>query len=264
MSQTNVLLEFADNGVATLCLNRPQVRNAFDDQMIASLIEAIESVERQPQAKVLVLRAAGEHFSAGADLNWMARMAGNSPEQNLADAKQLARLMDVLNRLSKPSVAIIQGAAYGGAVGLAACCDMVFADANSTFCLSEVKLGLIPAVISPYVVSAIGQRQARRYCISAESFDAETARRLGLVHQVAENSQALQQLSEQWLKKILNNGPVAMAAAKKLVMDVSGRPIEPALISDTAVRIADIRASAEGVEGLNAFLQKRSPSWQQR
>ena len=149
MSQKNVLLALADNGIATLCLNRPQVRNAFDDNMIASLISAIESVEQQPQAKVLVLKANGEHFSAGADLNWMARMADNSPAQNLADAKQLARLMDVLNRFSKPSVAIIQGAAYGGAVGLAACCDMVFADANSTFCLSEVKLGINPRSHQP-------------------------------------------------------------------------------------------------------------------
>ena len=262
MSQKNVLLALADNGIATLCLNRPQVRNAFDDNMIASLISAIESVEQQPQAKVLVLKANGEHFSAGADLNWMARMADNSPAQNLADAKQLARLMDVLNRLSKPSVAIIQGAAYGGAVGLAACCDMVFADANSTFCLSEVKLGLIPAVISPYVVRAIGERQARRYCISAEPFDAQTAKSLGLVHQVAENSQALQQQSQQWLDKLLKNAPLAMTAAKKLVMDVSNKQIEPALIADTAERIAKIRASEEGIEGLSAFLQKRSPSWQ--
>ncbi|OUS33945.1 gamma-carboxygeranoyl-CoA hydratase ['Osedax' symbiont bacterium Rs2_46_30_T18] len=262
MSQTNVLLQLDDNGIATLCLNRPQVRNAFDDQMIVSLINAIESVEQQPQAKVLVLKANGDHFSAGADLNWMARMADNSPAQNLADAEQLARLMDVLNRLSKPSVAIIQGAAYGGAVGLAACCDMVFADINSTFCLSEVKLGLIPAVISPYVVRAIGERQARRYCISAEPFDAQTAKSLGLVHQVAENSQALQQQSQQWLAKLLKNAPLAMAAAKKLVMDVSGQQIEPVLIADTAQRIADIRASEEGIEGLNAFLQKRSPNWQ--
>lgn len=262
MSQTNVLLQLDDNGIATLCLNRPQVRNAFDDQMIVSLINAIESVEQQPQAKVLVLKANGDHFSAGADLNWMARMADNSPAQNLADAEQLARLMDVLNRLSKPSVAIIQGAAYGGAVGLAACCDMVFADINSTFCLSEVKLGLIPAVISPYVVRAIGERQARRYCISAEPFGAQTAKSLGLVHQVAENSQALQQQSQQWLAKLLKNAPLAMAAAKKLVMDVSGQQIEPVLIADTAQRIADIRASEEGIEGLNAFLQKRSPNWQ--
>ncbi|EPJ44056.1 MAG: enoyl-CoA hydratase/isomerase [Osedax symbiont Rs2] len=262
MSQTNVLLELADNGIATLCLNRPHVRNAFDDQMIASLIAAIESVEQQPQAKVLVLKANGAHFSAGADLNWMARMASNSAAQNLADAEQLARLMDVLNRFSKPSVAIIQGAAYGGAVGLAACCDMVFADANSTFCLSEVRLGLIPAVISPYVVRAIGERQARRYCISGEPFDAQSAKSLGLVHQVAENSEDLQQQSQQWLHKLLKNAPLAMAAAKKLVMDVSGQQIEPALIADTAARIARIRASEEGVEGLSAFLQKRSPSWQ--
>ena len=263
MSQTNVILKLDDNGIATLILNRPQVRNAFDDQMIASLIDALQSVDHNPRAKVLVLKANGDHFSAGADLNWMARMANNSPAQNLADAQQLAKLMDVLNRLSKPSVAIIQGAAYGGAVGLAACCDMVFADANSTFCLSEVKLGLIPAVISPYVVRAIGERQARRYCISAEPFSAETARNLGLVHEIAEDSLALQQQSQQWLSKLLKNAPLAMAAVKKLVMDVSQQQIEPTLIADTAQRIADIRASEEGVEGLSAFLQKRAPHWQQ-
>ncbi len=261
MCQANVLFTQAANGIATLTLNRPEIRNAFDDQMIATLITHLEKIEQSSTIKVLLLKANGKHFSAGADLKWMARMAENQPAQNFADAQQLAKLMYLLNRLSKPTVAIIQGAAFGGAVGLAACCDMVFATEQASFCLSEVKLGLIPAAISPYVIRAIGERQARRYFISAEIFSASTALDLGLVHQIAPNQDALESISSDWLKNLLNNGPLAMQAAKKLVLEVSLQNIDDRLIADTAQRIADIRATPEAKEGLAAFLQKRTAAW---
>ena len=262
MHSQKVILDIAPSGIANLILNRPAVRNAFDQEMIASLIDAIAQAQQDPEVKVLVLRANGRNFSAGADLNWMANMAKNSPAENLADAQQLAALMSGLNQMTKPSIAIVQGAAYGGALGLIACCDMVFASADSSFCLSEVKLGLIPAVISPYVVRAIGERQARRYCISAEVFSAQTAQRLGLVHEIAATAEELKSLSEQWLGQLLNNGPLATQAAKKLIMDVSQQPIDADLVLETARRIADIRATEEAREGLSAFLEKRRPRWQ--
>ncbi len=261
MSQQKVILEINAQGLATLTLNRAEVRNAFDDEMITQLISYIDQVENDNAVKVLVLRAEGKHFSAGADLNWMARMAKNSPEQNFADAQQLASLMSRLNHLSKPTVALVQGAAFGGAVGLAACCDMVFATASCNFCLSEVRLGLIPAAISPFVVRAIGERQARRYFISAEVFDAKTAQTLGLVHSISEDVEDMKVQSDQWLAAVLNNGPKAMQAAKKLALDVSLAPIDQALSDETAKRIADIRATPEAIEGLSAFLEKRPVNW---
>ncbi len=261
MNNNNVILDIASSGIATLTLNRPALRNAFDDAMINDLIASLARVQASSSAKVLLLKANGKHFSAGADLNWMARMAKNTPQQNLADAKQLARLMSSLNSLSKPTVAAIQGAAYGGAVGLAACCDMVFATRDCNFCLSEVKLGLIPAAISPYVIRAIGERQARRYFISGEVFTADTAKALALVHEVTADIDALEQLTEQWLANILNNGPRAMQAAKQLALDVSLQAIDDALSLATAKRIADIRSTDEAIEGLSAFLEKRKPNW---
>lgn len=261
MSQEKVILSVNDAGLATLTLNRAELRNAFDDEMIQSLINALATIKENPAVKVLLLNAQGKHFSAGADLNWMARMAKNTSQQNFADAQQLAKLMSDLYHLPIPSVAVIQGAAYGGAVGLAACCDMVFAASSTSFCLSEVKLGLIPAAISPYVIRAIGERQARRYFVSAELIGAQQAQALGLVHEVADDVEHMQQLSQQWLNNLLKNGPKAMQAAKKLALDVSLQPIDQALSDDTAQRIADIRATDEAIEGLAAFLEKRPPHW---
>jgi methylglutaconyl-CoA hydratase len=261
-TEDKVILDIAVSGIATLTLNRPAMRNAFDDDMINVLIDCIAQVELNTKAKVLILKANGKHFSAGADLNWMARMAQNSAEQNLADAKQLAQLMASLNNLSKPSVAVIQGAAFGGAVGLAACCDMVFATSDTKFCLSEVKLGLIPAAISPYVVRAIGERQARRYFVSAEIFSADKAKSLQLVHEVVADLDALELQSSLWVSSLLNNGPLAMQSAKKLAIDVSLQDIDDALSLETAKRIANIRATDEAKEGLAAFLEKRKPNWQ--
>ncbi|WP_148861625.1 enoyl-CoA hydratase/isomerase family protein [Marinobacter fonticola] len=256
-----VLLKRRAGGVAEVVLNRPDKRNAFDDTVIQQLIEALEEVNADSGTHVVILRSEGKHFSAGADLGWMRRMADNSRQENLDDSRELARLMNVLNHLSKPVIGLVQGAAFGGAVGLAACCDIVIATEKSSFCLSEVKLGLIPAVISPYVVRAIGERQARRYFISAEVFSARQAEHYGLVHMVCEDVEAMDHKCDELLLQLAQNGPAAMKAAKDLVFAVSHKPIGADVIDDTAQRIADIRVGTEGQEGLGAFLNKRKPSW---
>ncbi|GAA3546920.1 enoyl-CoA hydratase/isomerase family protein [Zobellella aerophila] len=256
-----VLLRYQDQGVAELILNRPDKHNAFDDHMILALIEMLEQTDKDPQVRALVLRSQGPHFSAGADLAWMKRMARNSRQDNIEDAHRLARLMRLLNHHSKPTIALVQGAAFGGAVGLAACCDLVIATRQSRFCLSEVSIGLIPAVISPYVLRAIGERQARRYFLTAESFGAEQALEFGLVHQLVDDAEQLAASCQSLLQRLANNSPQAMQAAKSLIFAVSQKPIDNAIIADTARRIADIRVSAEGQEGLSAFLDKRKPSW---
>jgi len=256
-----VLLRRRDGGIAEVILNRPDKRNAFDDDIIQQLIHSLSGLDADPETRVVLLRSEGRHFSAGADLAWMRRMADASREENLEDARQLARLMALLNGLSKPVIGLIQGAAYGGAVGLAACCDIVLATEQASFCLSEVKLGLIPAVISPYVVRAIGERQARRYFISAEPFSAREALEYGLVHIVCTDVTAMEQRCDQLLRQLAQNGPRAMKAAKDLILAVSQQPIDDALIDDTAQRIADIRVSEEGQEGLSAFLSKRKANW---
>lgn len=261
MSNLYTDLTLDDKGVAWLTLDRPEVHNAFDDIMIEQLIEALETTDRDPNVRLLVLRATGKNFSAGADLAWMKRMAKNSHQQNLEDAERLALLMKRLNDFTKPTLALIKGAVYGGAVGLAACCDIVIATKGSSFCLSEVRIGLIPAVISPYVIRAIGERQARRYFITAEPFNASTAQQLGLVHELADDDSELDSIGQRLLKQLHNNSPQAVVAAKSLIHAVSHQTIDQALISDTAQRIADIRVSDEGQEGLTAFLNKRQPKW---
>lgn len=259
---TDTLITEIHQHVATVTLNRPELHNAFDDQLIADLTAALRRLETDSKVRMVVLAANGKSFSAGADLNWMRRMAGYSQEQNLADARHLAELMSTLNRLSKPTIAGVQGAAFGGGVGLVACCDIAIASEAASFCLSEVKLGLIPAVISPYVVHTIGERQARRYFITAERFDAQEARRIDLVHDVVPAEQLDQRIAQ--LTDILaGNGPAAMGAAKELAQAVSHRPIDAAIIEDTAQRIAAIRASGEGREGIEAFLNKRKPAWRE-
>ncbi|MDO3722796.1 enoyl-CoA hydratase/isomerase family protein [Marinobacter sp. chi1] len=259
--ETAVLLRRRDAGVTEVVLNRPDKRNAFDDVIIQELIGALEEVNADPDTRVVVLRSEGKHFSAGADLGWMRRMADNSHQDNLDDSRELARLMNVLNHLSKPVIGLVQGAAFGGAVGLAACCDIVIATEKSSFCLSEVKLGLIPAVISPYVVRTIGERQARRYFLSAEVFSARQAQDFGLVHIVCDDLDAMDQHCDELIQQLAHNGPKAMTAAKDLIFAVSQKPIDTAVIEDTARRIADIRVSDEGQEGLGAFLNKRKANW---
>lgn len=261
MSNSFVLLEKGRDGVAQLIINRPEVHNAFDDDVIEQLISQLENCNSDPEVRVLVLRSNGKNFSAGADLAWMKRMAQNSHQENVQDAGRLARLMEVLNGLSKPTIGLVQGAAYGGAVGLAACCDIVIAAESSQFCLSEVKIGLIPAVISPYVVRAIGERQSRRYFVTAEVFTARQAETYGLVHEVVATPELLDDACARIVDQLRRNSPQAMHAAKELVFAVSSKVIDQNVIDDTARRIADIRVSDEGQEGLGSFLQKRKPNW---
>ncbi len=259
MSQ-ELLTQIDEHGVATLRLNRPQVHNAFDDQLIATLITRIKELEASKQVRMLVLASEGKSFSAGADLGWMKRMAEYSKQENVADALELAELMKCLDRFTRPTMALVQGAAYGGALGLLACCDMVIASHRASFCLSEVRLGLIPAVISPYVVAAIGPRAARRYFQSAERFDATEAHRLGLVHELVP-PEDLEERGRQFCSTLLQNGPRAMKAAKALIPLVTKGAIDDEMIQETAGRIAEARASDEGREGLGAFFDKRSPNW---
>jgi len=257
---TNQLTEIDTRGVATVTMNRPELHNAFDDLMIKALNSEFLRLNADPQVRVVLLAASGKSFSAGADLNWMRRMADYSLEENLADSMALAGLMRTLYGLSKPTIALVQGAAYGGGVGLVACCDIALATDRATFCLSEVKLGLIPAVISPYVMEAIGSRAARRYFLTAERFDAIEAQHLGLVHELVA-VEDLRARGESLAALLIQNGPLALSAVKRLVAALTRTPIDDAMIADTARRIADIRSSDEGKDGVGAFLQKRPPAW---
>lgn len=252
--------EIDKQGTARITLTRAEVHNAFNEALIAELTAALDGAAQDPRVRIVVLAAQGPSFSAGADLNWMKAMAGYSRAENFEDARRLARLMRTLNGLPKPTVALVQGAAYGGGVGLVACCDVVIAAEEAKFSLSEVKLGLIPAVISPYVVAAIGESAARRYFLTAESFSAWEAQRLGLVHEVVERS-ALDVRARQVIDALLQGGPVAQRAAKDLVFAVAARPVDETLVEETAARIAEIRASEEAREGVAAFLEKRKPTW---
>lgn len=260
MSEPSLITHIDDCGRATLTLNRPELHNAFDDLLIAELTAALRHLEANPAVRVVILAANGKSFSAGADLNWMRRMADYSDAENLADSRALAELMATLNHLAKPTIALVQGAAYGGGVGLVACCDLAIATPRASFCLSEVKLGLIPAVISPYVVAAIGERAARRYFLTAERFDATEGQRLGLVHEIVEE-EALRGSAARFCTALLENSPAAISAAKELIFHVGRQPLGPELREETARRIAAIRASDQGREGLGAFLEKRKPSW---
>ena len=247
--------------IGLVTMTRPERHNAFDDVLIRELTEALRSMEAEEGIRIVVLSAAGRSFSAGADLNWMRRMAGFSKEENQRDAMGLGALMRTLAHLRKPTIARVQGAAYGGGVGLVACCDVAVAMHDATFSLSEAKLGLIPAVVSPYVIAAIGERAARRYFITAERFDAAEAWRLGLVHELVTHEGDLDDKIGQICDAMLACGPVAQREAKELIRAVSGRPVTSELIQDTAERIAKLRASPEGREGVSAFLEKRRPSW---
>jgi methylglutaconyl-CoA hydratase len=249
------------NGVALVTLNRPDRHNAFDETMIAELTQALAAIESSPRLRAVVLLGAGESFCAGADLAWMERMAGFSHAENLGDARALARLLQSLAALSKPTIARVHGPAYGGGVGLVACCDIALAAMEATFALSEAKLGLIPATIGPYVIEAIGARAARRYFLTAERFDAAEAYRIGLVHDILPSLEALDERVNELLGHLMVAGPHAQAAAKALTRAVAHRPIDEPVIADTAERIATIRATDEAREGIAAFLARRSPAW---
>ncbi len=264
MSQqdTAVLLHQRGDGVSEVVLNRPDKRNAFDDVIIQQLIQALEHVDRDEQTQIVILRSEGKHFSAGADLGWMRRMADNTRQENLDDSRELARLMNTLNHLSKPVIGLVQGAAFGGAVGLAACCDIVLATEKASFCLSEVKIGLSPAVISPFVVAAMGERAARRYFLTAEVFNGEQAVEMGLAHlHVAQDE--MESALEDMTQKLLANSPQSVRRTKELIARVAKGPIDQEMIEYTQRLIAEIRVSEEGQEGLSAFFEKRAPGWQQ-
>jgi methylglutaconyl-CoA hydratase len=255
------LLETIDErGVATLTLNRSERHNCFDDALIASLLAALNRYDASSGVRAVVLASTGRSFSAGADLDWMRRMADETFETNLADAGRLAALMQTLDRLPKPTLALVQGPAYGGGVGLVACCDVAIASERASFALSEVTLGLTPATISPYVINAIGARWARRYFQSAEVFTAARAREIGLVHEVVGETE-LAATGETVLRAILKGAPGAQAAAKDLVFLREAHPVDAALGVETSRRIAERRTSAEGREGIAAFLAKRKAAW---
>ena len=260
MLQPMFLEEIDDDGVARITLTRPEVHNAFNDTFIGELDAVLTGIGTDDRVRAVVLSARGRSFSAGADLKWMQRTAAYSEADNLKDARVLAGLMRTLNGLPKPTMALVQGPAIGGGVGLVACCDIVIAAETAKFCLSEVKLGLIPAVIAPYVIAAMGQRAARRYFLTAEMFSASEAHRLGLVHKVVPD-EALHDVGRRMIAGLLVGGPSAQVAAKTLIFEVSGRPVDDDLSELTATHIARLRTSSEAREGIAAFLEKRKPRW---
>jgi methylglutaconyl-CoA hydratase len=257
---TATTIKIDERHVATLTLNRPVIHNAFDDALIREVTTALRDLEKNIELRALVLASTGSSFSAGADLQWMKRMSSASMEANQRDAEELSGMLRRLQLFPRPTIAVVQGAAYGGGVGLIAACDIAIASELASFSLSEVKLGLIPSVIGPYVIAAIGERQARRYFLSAEKFTSAEALRIGLVHEVVAPD-AMARTLEKVTDSILLGGPKAQVAAKRLINDIAGKPIVPEMLDETARRIAAIRSSDEGKEGVAAFLDKRKPNW---
>lgn len=258
----SVLVQIDDRGVATITLNRADVHNAFDEHVIGLLSHHLDDIAVNEDVCCVILKGAGKSFSAGADLNWMKRAAEYTPQQNKADALALAGMLEKLYSLPQLTIALVQGAAFGGGFGLVSACDIVFASERAKFCLSEVKLGLIPATIAPYVMRAIGQRHARRYFQTAEIIDVTKAQDIGLVHEIFEDEDELEKACAELIEnQILKNGPRAMREAKKLVLDFGDEMISQELNDMTASCIANIRASDEAREGLSAFLEKRKANW---
>lgn len=248
------------HGVAIVWLNRPDVRNAFNETMIAELTAAFRALDKDAGVRAVVLAGHGSAFCAGADLNWMKKMAGFSYEENRQDAMGLAQMLYALHMLSKPTIARVHGPAYAGGMGLLSACDIAVASQDAEFCLSEVKLGLVPATISPYVLAAMGERAARRYFLTAERFTAAEAYRIGLVQELTLPAELDARINE-LLGQLVQAGPASLADTKDLIHAVARRPLDSALIKDTAARIAKARASEEGKEGVRSFLEKRRPAW---
>jgi len=247
-------------GIARVTLKRPEVRNAFNEAVIAELTAVFAQLGGEDSVRAIVLAAEGKAFCAGADLNWMKSMASYSWEENKADAGRLAQMLWTIYRCPQPVIARVQGDAYAGGVGLLAVCDIVVAVDTAGFCLSEAKLGLLPATIAPYVVRALSEQASRRYFVTAERFSAQEAHRLGLVHELT-SADSIDEKIAALLGAISANGPAAVRACKRLVQDVAHQAITAELRDDTARRIADIRASDEGREGVQSFLGKRAPNW---
>ena len=260
MSEATVLVSTDARGVATVTLNRPDIRNAFNETLLEELLSAFDRVATDPKARLMVLAGAGKAFCAGGDLNWMRKQGTLSEKENQEDAYRLAVMLKTLDILPKPVIGRIQGAAFAGGIGLVSCCDVAIAAEGTRFSLSEVKIGLAPATIGPYVTAAIGPRAMRRYAVSGERFKADEARRIGLVHEVV-TADRLDEAVEKLISEFLQGGPEAQGAAKQLVRDVAYRPIDEALMHETAALIAKRRATAEGREGMQSFLDKRKPGW---
>lgn len=256
---THLLID-RNGPVATVTLNRPEVRNAFDDTLIAALTDAFAGLGRDDAVRVVVLAASGKAFCAGADLAWMRRMADYTHAENLADATALATMLRTIHACPKPVIARVQGDVFAGGMGLVAACDIAVTVDTARFCLSEVRLGLIPATIAPYVIAALGPRAAQRYFLTAEVFSAGTAADIGFVHE-AVHADELDARVAHLGEALLAASPAALAACKRLLAEVGGRPVDDALVADTAGRIADIRASTQGREGVQSFLNKTKPSW---
>jgi len=255
-----MLLVEKKDGVARVMLNRPDVRNAFDDALISQLKRTFDDIGGDPSVRAMVLGGNGPAFCAGADLNWMKRMAGYDYDGNRRDAQALADMLAALERMPKPTIARVHGPAFAGGTGLVAACDIAVGTPEAKFCFSEAKLGLSPATISPHVIRAIGERAARRYFLTAEVFDAEEAHRIGMLSLLVSPSEMDSEI-DKLLAHLLAGGPEAMKKIKDLVRAVASRPLDDALVADTAQRIAEIRVSPEGREGIASFLEKRKPSW---
>ena len=255
-----VLSHIDADGNATVMLNRPQVHNAFDPEMVAALTATLKKLEAGPKVRAIVITGTWKNFCAGADIEHMKQSAKFSRERNLDNARDTALMLHTLHTLAKPTIACVRGAARGGGVGLVAACDIAIAERGATFRLSEVKLGIIPAMISPYVIEAIGRRHARRYMLSGEEFDSAEAYRVGLVHDICEEPE-LNALVGRMLAHLYSSGPNAVAAIKKMIPEVAGGGVDEAVLEMTARRIAEIRTTHEAQEGLSAFLEKRKASW---
>jgi len=256
-----LITEISGRGVATITMRKPEIHNAFDDVLIERLRRELQGLNNDPAVRIVILAAEGKSFSAGGDLNWMKRMAEYDRAANLEDAKNLGKMMAQLYRMRQPTIALVQGNAYGGGVGLVAACDIAIAAKEACFCLSEVRIGLIPAVIGPYVVHAIGERQSTRYMMTAERFSADEAYRIGLVHEVVEADQ-LAARRDEIVDNLLKGGPKALSEVKNLISYITRSATQDEkVVRDTAGHIARMRASEEGQEGLSAFLEKRKAKW---
>ena len=260
MTEDVVNTQIDARGIARVTLNKLSTHNALDEILIRDLHNAWLMLANNPKVRVVIIDANGKHFCAGADLHWMQRSVNFSEQQNYQDAYHLATMLHSLQTLNKPTIAQVQGAAMGGGAGLLACCDLVIASDQASFCFSEVKLGLIPATISPYVIAQIGRKAARRYFLTAERFDASTAQAIGLVDEVVPISE-LSTSTLSFADSLCHNGPDALAACKRLIEDITNCPLNDSLLQDTAKRIAKTRASDEAQMGLKAFFAKRDPDW---
>jgi methylglutaconyl-CoA hydratase len=262
MIEEVVLSAVNERGVATLTLNRPEVHNAYNGAMIEALIETVDALAADPRVRLLVLRANGRHFQAGADLGWLRQVAGFALEDNVAFSRRTTLAMRALNAFPRPTLALVQGACYGGGVGMVACCDVAIASASARFALTEVRWGVIPAPIIPQLCAAMGVRSLRRYGVTGEAFDAEEARRIGLIHEVCADD-ALDEAAAPIIEAVLKSAPEAVRNSKRLVLAHAGLDLSDQQVEALAVQAAARRASAEAAEGIACFREKRDPSWYQ-